>query len=150
MRLNELAEGVGKGLFAGAVGTAAMTVSSTIEMNLRQRQASTVPARAAEKVLGVEPNGEAEQDRFSNLTHWGYGTGWGALRGVIAAAGYKGPKAAALHYGAVYGTELVMLPSLDIGVPPAYEWGAKEVAIDAFHHLVYAAATSVAYELLDR
>jgi hypothetical protein len=150
MKLKTLAEGVGKGLFAGAAGTAAMTVSSTIEMKLRNRPASNVPARAAEKVLGVEPNGEPQQERFSNLTHWGYGTGWGALRGAIGAAGYKGPKAAALHYGAVWGTELVMLPSLGIGVPPAYKWGTKEVGIDAFHHLVYAAATSVAYELIDR
>jgi hypothetical protein len=31
-----------------------------------------------------------------------------------------------------------------------WEWGAKEVAIDAFHHVVYAGATSVAYTLLDR
>ena len=49
MKLKELAEGVGKGLFAGAAGTAAMTISSTIEMKLRGRQASAVPARAAEK-----------------------------------------------------------------------------------------------------
>jgi hypothetical protein len=41
-----------------------------------------------------------------------------------------------------------MLPVLDVA-PPLTEWGAQEVAIDAFHHLVYA-ATSVAYSLLDR
>ena len=42
-----------------------------------------------------------------------------------------------------------MLPVLDVA-PPLTEWGAQEVAIDAFHHLVYAAATSVAFSLLDR
>lgn len=150
MKIREIASSVGKGLFAGAAGTAVMTVSSTLEMKRRQRPASTVPARAAAKVLGVEPNGDHQQARFSNLTHWGYGTSWGVARGLIAAAGFKGRKAAALHYAAVQGTELVMLPSLGIGVPPAWKWGAKEVAIDAFHHLVYAGATSVAYELLER
>ncbi len=45
--------------------------------------------------------------------------------------------------------EQVMLPALGI-TPPLTEWGAKEVAIDALHHLVYATATGVAYSLLDR
>jgi hypothetical protein len=42
-----------------------------------------------------------------------------------------------------------MLPALDVA-PPFWTWGAKEVGIDAFHHLVYATATSVAYSVLDR
>ena len=42
-----------------------------------------------------------------------------------------------------------MLPSLGVA-PPFWTWGAKEVAIDAFHHAVYVAATSAAYEFLDR
>jgi hypothetical protein len=42
-----------------------------------------------------------------------------------------------------------MLPALDVA-PPLTEWGAKEVAIDAFHHLVYATATGFAYAILDR
>jgi hypothetical protein len=33
---------------------------------------------------------------------------------------------------------------------PLTEWGAKELAIDALHHLVYAGATGVAYSLIDR
>ena len=69
MRLGEVAASVGKGLFAGVAGTAAMTISSTLEMKIRGRQASNAPAQAAGKVLGVEPAGEAEQARFSNLVH---------------------------------------------------------------------------------
>lgn len=150
MNSRRIAHAVGKGLFAGVAGTAVMTVSSTLEMKRRQRPASAVPAKAAAKVLGVEATGEREQARFANLTHWGYGTSWGVARGLIDAAGLRGRRAAALHYAAVQGTELVILPSLGIGVPPAWKWGVKEVAIDAFHHIVYAAATSAAYDLLDR
>ena len=95
---------MGRGLFAGVAGIAAMTVSSTLEMKIWGRQASNAPAETAGKVLGVEPTREAEQARFSNLVHWGHGT----------------------------------------------SWGAKEVAIDAIHHLVYASATGVAYAALDR
>ena len=148
MILGDVAAAVGKGLFAGAAGTAAMTVSSTIEMKLRKRPASTTPARAAAKVLGVEPAGEEEQERFSNIVHWSYGTGWGAARGLIGFAGLSGPAAAAAHFAAVWGSELMMLPGLKVA-PPPWEWGAQEIAIDAFHHIVYASATSLAYEFLD-
>lgn len=149
MKLGDVAAAVGKGLFAGAAGTAAMTLSSTMEMKLRGRPASSAPADAAAKVLGVEPKGEKEEARFSTLVHWGYGTSWGAARGLIGAAGLSGVRAEAAHFGVVWGTEQLTLPALGVA-PPFWEWGAKEVAIDAFHHLVYASATSVAYALLDR
>jgi hypothetical protein len=148
MKLEDVAADVGKGLFAGVVGTAAMTVCSTLEMKIRDRPGSSAPAEAAGKVLGVEPKGEAEQARFSNMVHWGYGTSWGAVRGLIGAAGLEGPGAAAAHLGVVWGTEQVMLPALGVA-PPFWRWGVKEVAIDTLHHLVYAGATSVAYAFLD-
>lgn len=149
MRAGYLAGAIGRGLAAGLVGTAVMTVSSTIESKLRGRGASDAPAEAAEKVLGVEPGGEEEKERFSNLIHWAYGTGWGAVRGLIGAMGLREPAAGALHFASVWGTALVMLPGLGVA-PPATKWGAEEVAIDAFHHAVYAAATGAAFELLER
>ncbi|HZA44567.1 MAG TPA: hypothetical protein VE568_04585 [Rubrobacter sp.] len=149
MKLGDVAADVGRGLFAGLLGTAAMTVSSTAEMKIRGRPASNAPAVAAGKVLGVEPKDEEGEARFSTLVHWGYGTGWGAVRGLVGTAGLEGPAAAAAHFGAVWGAEQVMLPALNVA-PPFWTWGAKEVGIDAFHHLVYATATSVAYSVLDR
>jgi hypothetical protein len=118
-------------------------------MKVRGRPASSTPAQAAAKVLGVEPVDEEAKARFSNLVHWGYGTAWGGARGLLAAAGLSGPAATAAHLGAVWGSEQLMLPTLGV-TPPLTEWGAKEVAIDALHHLVYAGATGVAYSLLDR
>ncbi len=149
MKLGNVAAAFGKGIFAGVAGTAAMTLSSTIEMKVRGRPASSTPARTAAKVLGVEPVDEESEARFSNLVHWGYGTAWGGTRGLLAAAGLPGPAATAAHLGAVWGSEQVMLPTLGV-TPPLTEWGAKEVVIDALHHLVYAGATGVAYSLLDR
>ena len=149
MKLGDVAAAVGKGLFAGVAGTVAMTASSTIEMKLRGRPASSAPATAAAKVLGVEPKGQSEEARFSSIVHWGYGTSWGAVRGLIGAAGLRGLRANAAHLGAVWGSEQAILPALGVA-PPFWEWGAKEVAIDAFHHLVYAGATGAAYALLDR
>jgi hypothetical protein len=149
MRLGTTAAKVGKGLFAGFVGTAAMTVSSTIEMQLRGRPASMTPANAAMKVLGLKAESEADKEHFSTLVHWAYGTGWGAARGLIEANDYHGDKATALHFIAVWGTALLMLPGLKV-TPPVDEWGTDEIAIDAFHHFVYVTATALAYALLDR
>ncbi len=149
MRIGDVAAAFGKGIFAGVAGTAAMTASSTIEMKLRNRGASSAPADAAAKVLGVEPVDEEARARFSNLVHWGYGTAWGGVRGLVAAAGLSGTGATAVHLGMLWGSEQVMLPALKVA-PPLTEWGAKEIAVDALHHMVYAAATGAAYSLLDR
>jgi hypothetical protein len=135
-------------LLAGFAGTAAMTISSTLEARLRGRTPSTAPARATAKVLGISSfeDGVA-QARFNDLAHWGYGTGWGVIRGLLAAAGLSHRKATAAHGAAVWGSAQVTLPALDIA-PPAIFWPKEEVAIDAFHHTVYALATGIAYELL--
>ena len=149
MHLGRLASVIGKGLTAGTIGTAAMTLSSTIEMKLRGREASDAPARVASMLLGVEPRTEADKQRLSTVVHWGYGKGWGVVRGILGAAGMKGMPATLAHFGLVWGTELVVLPMLEVS-SPASEWPEEEVAIDAWHHFVYAAATGIAYELLDR
>lgn len=149
MKIGDVAGSLGKGLVAGAVGTAAMTVSSTLEMKLRKREGSTAPADAAAKVLGIKPEGEDEKARFSTMVHWGYGTGWGSVRGLLGGVGLRGKPAWLAHLGVVWGSELVMLPALEVA-PPIKEWGGKELAIDAFHHLVYASATSLAFGFLDR
>ena len=144
----KIANSIGKGLVAGVAGTAAMTVSSTIEAKLRRRAPSSAPARATAKALGIATFEDAiAQARFNDLSHWGYGTGWGTVRGLLDVAGLPPRKATAAHGAAVWGSAQVTLPALDIA-PPAVFWGKEEIAIDAFHHTVYALATGVAYELL--
>jgi hypothetical protein len=150
MTLNTLAGSIGKGVLAGLAGTAAMTVSSTVEAKVRRRAFSTAPADAAAKVLGIAGfRDEAAHSRFSNLVHWGYGTGWGVTRGLLRAAGMSPGRATATHLAALWGSEQVMLPALSVA-PPVTMWGRDEVAIDGFHHAVYALSTGLAYELLER
>jgi hypothetical protein len=146
---NTLGSSIGKGLLAGFVGTAAMTVSSTLEARLRHRAASSAPARATAKVLGVK---EFEDDiaaaRFNDLSHWGYGTGWGVVRGLLAAAGMSPKAATAAHGAAIWGSAQVTLPALEVA-PPIVFWPKREIAIDVFHHAVYTVATGIAYKLID-
>jgi hypothetical protein len=150
MKVTVISENVGKALVAGLAGTVAMTISSTIEQKARGREASTAPARAAEKLLGIEKfRSDAAEQRFSTLVHWAYGTGWGVARGVLRSAGVSPSASTAAHFGAIWGGAAVMLPALGVA-PPITTWGKQEIAIDAWHHLVYVTAVAVSYELLDR
>lgn len=143
-----VASSIGKGLFAGLAGTAAMTASSTLEAKLRGRPASTAPARAMAKALGIASFEDAvAQARFNDLSHRGYGTAWGVVRGLLDVAGLPPRKATAAHGAAVWGSAQVTLPALDIA-PPLVFWPKREIAIDVLHHTVYAVATGIAYELL--
>src|SRR4051794_31759622 len=105
--LRRIANDVGAGLFAGAADTAAMTASSSLEARLTGRGASSAPADAAGKVLGVQPRDPEGAARFSTVVHWSYGTAWGAARGLI------------------------------VGGPPPWQQTPQALATDAFHHLVY-------------
>ena len=149
-RVDTLSTAIGRGLVAGLAGTAAMTISSTLEARLRGRSFSTAPARATAKVLGIhEFDSELAQARWNDLSHWGYGTGWGVLRGLLGATPMSPRAATVAHGAAIYGAAQVTLPALDIA-PPSIFWGAKEIAIDALHHAVYATATGLAYWLITK
>lgn len=103
----DLAAGAGRGMLAGAIGTAAMTVSSTLDAKLRGRGASSALAGAA-----------GRSSASSRVT-----------------------------LGAVWGSSLVILPGLGVA-PPVWRQAVTETAIDAFHHVVYAGATTLAWHAL--
>jgi len=146
---NTLARAIGKGVVAGIAGTAAMTISSTVEAKLRGRAFSDAPARATAKVLGIKEFEDARaKARFSDLSHWGYGTAWGIAHAVLRELGLGSRAATPAHFAAIWGSAAVMLPLLEVA-PPFVFWGKEEVAIDLFHHAVYATATGAAYELMD-
>ena len=149
-RADTLAPAIGRGLVAGLAGTAAMTISSTVEARLRGRAFSTAPARATAKALGIrEFDSDLARARWNDLSHWGYGTGWGIVRGLLGVTGLSPRAATVTHGAAIYGAAQVTLPALDV-VPPSIFWGAKEIAIDVFHHVVYAAVTGAAHTALTR
>ncbi|MDR0343613.1 MAG: hypothetical protein LBI49_11010 [Nocardiopsaceae bacterium] len=148
-KAGQVAAAAGLGLAAGAAGTVAMTISSAAESRLRNRPASTAPARAASKVLGVKPVDEQAEKRFAAVVHWVYGTGWGAVRGLLAAAGLPPAAATAAHLAVLWGSEQIMLPALDV-TPPVTQWGLREAAIDSIHQVVYVSATGAAFQLLSR
>jgi hypothetical protein len=144
--VNALARAIGKGIVAGLAGTAAMTVSSTVEAKLRHRAFSKAPAKAAEKALGIAKfERDRDEARFSDLVHWGYGTGWGVVRGILRELGLGARISTPAHFATVWGSALVSLPAFDVA-PPVTTWEREDVLTDILHHAVYATAAALAYE----
>lgn len=143
----EIAGAIGKGLMAGAAGTLAITLSQMLEMKITKRKPSDEPAKAAQKVLEVKPETEEDKKQFSQMVHWAYGTSWGLPRSVLSLLGLKGLPATAIHFATIYSTALIMPSSLKVA-PPLKEWSAKEFAIDALHHAVYAIAAGLVFDAI--
>lgn len=143
-------EAIGRGLLAGLAGTVAMTVSSTLEARRRGRADSDVPARAVGAVLGVESfEDEHARARTSQLAHWGYGIGLGAVRGLLDVAGLGRNTADVAFHVVVWGAEQTMLSTLGLAPPPT-RWSAEEVATDLSHHAAYSLTTNGVYRWLSR
>ena len=139
---------LGRGIIAGLAGTAAITVSQMIEMKITGRKPSTAPADAASKVLDIKPSTNDDKQQFSQEVHWTYGTSWGIARALIASTGLEGIPASLLHFGAIWGTAMIIEPKLGVA-PPVTEWEPKTIAIDALHHAVYAAVAGLVYDAID-
>lgn len=83
--------------------------------------------------------------------HWGYGTSWGAVYGLIASSARDAPT---LGAGAAFGTVVwvmsyVQLVPMGLYAPP-WKTPPKELALDLSYHLVYGAGVASAYRLLTR
>lgn len=144
----------GRGLLAGLVGTAAITLSQMIDMKLTGREPSETPVQAAGKVIGFEAKGEEQEEinnknKLNQMVHFAYGTLWGEGRAAISSFGLSGWKATTLHFTAIWATALIMLPSLKVA-PPVKKWGAKEIAKDALHHAIYATAAGLTFDAINK
>ena len=147
--LDRFAHHLGRGLIASLAGTAAMTVSSTVEMRVRGRAPSDAPGRAAAQLLRVRVQDDPATGRLARLGHVMTGVGLGAARGALGFAGVREPAASALFFGVSLAPDAAGLPA--VGIAPApWRWPPVEIAASAGHHAVFALATGAAYAALDR
>jgi hypothetical protein len=146
--LGELGGAIGKGLLAGLAGTAAITLSQLIEMKITKREPSEAPVKVVSETVGAKPATKEDKEKLSQEIHWAYGTTWGISRGIIGLTGLKGLPAALVHFGAIWGTSMVMLPKFN-AAKPINEQEPRSIAIDGFHHAVYAITTGLVYDTLD-
>lgn len=146
--LGALGSAIGKGLLAGIAATAVMTLSQMIEMKITKREPSDATLKVAEDAAGAKPATEDDKQKLSQELHWSYGTTWGVARGLIGFTGLKGFPATLVHFAAVWGTALIMLPKHN-AAKPINEQEPKEIAIDVLHHSIYAVTAGLVYDALD-
>jgi hypothetical protein len=84
---------------------------------------------------------------LNNVTHWGFGLATGAAYGLLA-----GSRRSRVWYGlpfgaAVWASGYVVLPRLGV-YEPIWKYDAKTLEKDLSAHLVFGAATAVAFRLL--
>jgi hypothetical protein len=152
---NEFSKGVGalaavlgKGLIAGLVGTAAITLSQTIERKITGKPTSFAPGDAASKALDIEASKMEARKKFSDEVNWVYGTSWGSARGILSLVGLKGFPATAIHWAAIFYTAITIEPDFEVA-PPINEWSKKDLALFALHHVIYAATTGFVFDAIN-
>jgi hypothetical protein len=129
--LGELGSAIGKGLLAGLAATAAITISQMIEMKLNKRKPSEAPIKVAKETVGIKPANAEQKEKLAQELHWAYGTSWGVVRGIIGLTGLKGLPASLVHFGAIWGASMIMLPKFN-AAPPVYEDDPKLLPLMAF------------------
>ena len=139
----------GRGALAGLVGVAAMTLAEKAEQSVTSRPDSYVPARVLGTLLGRPPADRDQPLLLNHLMHWGTGAALGALRGVWAAVGLRGPRAHLAHTVVRLSFDQTMENATGAGAPP-HTWPASEQAVDVAHKAVYSLVTGLVAERLVR
>jgi hypothetical protein len=86
----------------------------------------------------------------NNLMHWAYGTGWGALYGILAGSLAQPLVALGIPFGAaVWATDYVVLPKTGI-YKPIWEYDPKTLWKDLSAHLAYGTGTAATFAVLTK
>lgn len=162
---------IGRGLVAGAIGTAAMTGWQTLAGKLQGAaegsggsegsssgeepkdpwEEASAPAKVAKRVLEGVFEQEVGPDKIGLLTqamHWGYGTSWGAAYGVLAGTAGRSTVRGGLAFGTgVWASSYAQLVPMGLYEPP-WKYPPQTLALDLSYHLVYGTGVAAAYRLL--
>jgi hypothetical protein len=138
--------GAGKGL-VGAVGVAVMTLGEKVEQVFTHRPNSFVPAHTLERLLGLPAAPDGQRRGFNLAMHWGQGIALGALRGVMAEGGLRGPWASAMFTVVRLTADQTQENITGVGAPP-WTWPRNELLIDLLHKGIYGFATGVVADRL--
>ena len=136
-----------KGLAAGAVGTAAMTVSEKLEQSKTGREDSMITTEVGAILVKPTLTTGTQAAQLGNAVHWMHGITWGALRGLFALTPLSVFAASALHYVALWTSDVALYRVLKIQPRPD-KWGVQPLATDLFHKLVLSVVTSLVFLLL--
>jgi hypothetical protein len=136
-----------RGAAAGLLGVAVMTAGEKLEQSVTHRPNSYVPGRTLLTLLGRHPGDGDRPAGWNHAMHWGTGAVLGALRGVWAAVGLRGPRAHLAHTVVRLSVDQTLENSTGVGAPPR-TWPLREQAWDTAHKAVYSLATGLLAERL--
>lgn len=136
-----------RGAVAGLGGAAAMSVSTNLEMRLRNRPPSYAPAKALGRMLGIDADSDQTEKLLGLLGHVGTAVSLGTVRGLLDRAGLGPGSSGFALFVLAMAPEVIAVPALGAADPP-WRWSRTEAALSVLHHAVFAAGTTVAYERL--
>ncbi len=141
------AEVLARGLLAGAIGVAAMTLAEKLEQAITKRPNSYVPAHTLERLLGLPAGPDSERLGLNWAMHWGQGIALGAVRALMAQHGIRGPVGSFLHLNLRLLNDQTLENATKVGAPP-WTWPVDEQVIDLLHKAIYAYATGAVADRL--
>ncbi len=136
-----------RGLLAGAVGVAAMTTAEKIEQQMTHRPNSFVPAHTVERLLGLSPKPDSDRLWLNWSMHWGQGILLGAVRGLMAQRGLRGPMGSFLFTNLRLLNDQTLENLTEVGAPP-WTWPVDEQVIDLIHKGIYGFVTGAVADRL--
>ena len=136
-----------RGLLAGLAGVAAMTLAEKLEQQLTRRPNSYVPAHTLERLLGMEHKPDEERLMLNWAMHWGQGVALGAVRGMMAAHGFRGPVGSFMFMNLRLMNDQTLENATGVGAPP-WTWPVDEQVLDLVHKGIYAFVTGTVADRL--
>lgn len=136
-----------RGMMAGAAGVAAMTLGEKLEQLVTGRPNSYVPAHTLERLTGLPERPDSERLGLNWSMHWSQGILLGAVRGVMAERGIRGPFASFLYMNLRLLNDQTLENATGVGAPP-WTWPTDEQVIDLLHKAVYAFVTGAVADRL--
>jgi hypothetical protein len=133
---------VARGLAAGLVGVTVMTLAEKVEQVFTGRPSSFVPSQTLERLLGLSHKPDQQRVWLNWAMHWGQGILLGAVRGVMAQRGLRGPVGSFMFMNLRLLNDQTFENATGAGSPP-WTWPVDEQVIDLVHKGVYAFVTGM-------
>ena len=161
---------IARGMGAGVIGTGAMTVAQGLAAKLQSSgegeqqgeeqkspqdpwEEASMPAQVGRRISEGVFHQEVSPDRIPLLTngmHWAYGTGWGAIYGLIEGTfGGRSLRQGALFGAGVWAMSYVQLVPMGLYQLP-WKYPPKSIAMELGYHLVYGVGVAGGHRLIDR
>jgi len=154
-----------RGIVAGAAGTAVLTAYQAAESKLASSagggeeeegppswEDAPEPAKVAKRIIEGVFKREVSVDQIgllTNVTHWTYGSVWGAAYGLTRGTWPGRALSGGLAFGTtVWGSDYVLLPAMKL-YKPVWKYPPGTLAKDLARHLIYGLGVARTYRALE-